>query len=381
MHRMRGIPGGGGSAMGSATVLRPPIGMPMIPARLMLEMQKRARDAAMEPLDIVLVAERYILAAGVTVPWGRVVAIVCEQEEHGSDTSVPLVTGVANLLQVVGDDTLLVVDGDRGTVLVEPDSVSVAAYQAERERISPRRRFYLDFEHQPAATSDGRQIHVAATVNGPEEASVAVEGGADSLFIPADSGFFDQSQNEPAQTNHLLELGRAASGKPIVVSADLGVLSASALLKASLRAEYTLALPGGAGAAVLAAARADIEEARIDLMEQEVDFGDIRLAATIGWGEELPDDLTDYLVGRLFMMSTDFPQDDRLIDWIDETISTARAIVIPVIADLGPMGEAMLPKLIGLGAAGIIVPAQSITACKEAIRKLDSYECRAQLRC
>src|SRR5687768_14983430 len=129
MQRLRGKGGGGGAALGTSTVLRPPVGIPMLPARLVMDMQRRSRDSAFEPVDIVLVAERYSQAVGVSVPWGHVVAIACEQEERIEAGLIPTVTGVPNLMNAVPDDIVLLVDGDRGTVLVEPDSVSIATFQ------------------------------------------------------------------------------------------------------------------------------------------------------------------------------------------------------------------------------------------------------------
>jgi len=378
MQRLRGIAGNGGSALGTSTVLRPPVGIPMLPARLIMDMQRRPRDSDFEPVDIVLVAERFSLAIGVTVPWGRVVGIVCEQEERSEAGLIPTVTGVPNLMQAIADDVLLLVDGDRGIVLVEPDSVSVASFQAERERISPRRRLFLDFGHQVARTTDGREIHIAASVRDCKEASIVVDSGADSLFVPEDSGFLRADQTDAEQIDQVLQLGGAATGKPIMIASGLSEVSASALLQAALRADLGLALPLAAGAASFSDSRAYLEEVRVELTDQEADFGDIRIAGRIRIGEELPDDLADYLIGRLILTGADPLKNPGDSDWMAEIIAEAAALLIPVLSEVNEATPEAVAHTIGLGVTGLIVSPQSIAGIKEMVRQLEFSTCREQ---
>ena len=376
MQRVKGKAGGGGAALGSSTVLRPPVGIPMVPARLIMEMQRRSRDSTFEPVDIVLVAERYSQAVGVTVPWGKIVGIVCQQEEAVEQGLIPTVTGVANLLQAVPDDTLLLVDGDRGTVLVEPDSMSVATYQAERERISPRRRLFLDFEHQPARTTDGREIHIAASIRDVSGAALAVNQGADSLFVPEDSGFLSPDQSDAEQVDLLLQLGRAGAGKPIMIATDLSQVSGAAALRAALRADLALALPLAAGAASFSDSRAYLEEVRVELTDQEVDFGDIRLAGRILAGQELPDDLAHYLIGRLILTGSDPVRNPLDAEWMADMVTEAAALLIPALGEVVEVTADTVSQTIGLGASGLIVPMESVAGVKEMVRQLEFAACR-----
>ena len=375
MLRLRGRPAGGGTALGTATVLHAPIGIPMLPARIVAEMQRRPRDSAFESIDIVLVADRFSQTVGVTIPWGKVVAVLCEQDEVVESALTPTVTGVPNLLQAVQDDTLVLVDGDRGIVLIDPDSVAVAAFQSEKERLSPRRRLFLDFVHQPAHTSDGRVIHVWARATNLDEASTAVENGADSVVIAcADALAGMESDDE--QTFGLIELGRAASGKPVVILGEFESTSAIALLRAAQRFEFTLALPAHRGPDTFRAAREQLEETRHTLVEEEIDFGDVRLAAEFTPEAEIDGNLAELLVNRVVLTGISADGDHRELDWISDMVVEAAGILVPALVETSDPSEENVSRLIGLGAAGLVVPPDSVGTVKEIVRKLSYEACR-----
>src|SRR5207302_1422970 len=81
MIRLRGKPLGGGVALGTATVLRAPNGIPLLPARMVAQMAKAARDAPIEPMEVVMVAREYEEAASMALPWAHVVGILAEHGE------------------------------------------------------------------------------------------------------------------------------------------------------------------------------------------------------------------------------------------------------------------------------------------------------------
>jgi hypothetical protein len=370
MIRLRGTPGGGGAALGTATVLGPPVGIPMLPARLIAEMQRRSRDSTFEPIDVVLVADRYAAAAGVTIPWGRIVGIVCEQANSVDSPGLPVVTGVPNLIQAVADDSLLLVDGDRGVVLLDPDSASIAAFQAERDRISPRRRFYLDFAHQPARTASGKAIPVIASVANPEEASRAAAAGADSLYLPESSNYLTADQEEPEQTDRLLQIAHAAVGKPLTIAGDLSTLSAHAMLRAALRMEVSMALPLSLRATGFAQTRETVEDARVDLTDQETDFGDIRIQGRAQRGEELEDDLSEFLVGRI--IATGVGGANQLEeDWLEDLTAEAGSLLIPVLATIDTVDPDAVARLVKLGVSGLIVSPEDAQTAKGIVRQLE----------
>jgi len=131
--------------------------------------------------------------------------------------ALPAVVGVGAALNDVADGTEVVVDGDSGELLVEPD---------EDEREAARADEGADVVAAPVATSDGRDIEVAANVGRPEELEPAADRGADGvglyrtefLFLDRDSPPGEDEQYEAIRD----ALNTFPDGRVVVRTLDIG---------------------------------------------------------------------------------------------------------------------------------------------------------------
>jgi len=366
-------------ALGSAGVLRAPNGIPMLPARLVAQMARSPRQAAIEPIEVILIARDYETAASLHLPWARVVGIAAERVSEGAlRRGVPTVVGVEHLTESVDDEMLVLVDGDRGVVLVDPDSAAIAAYQAERDRLAPRHRLYLDYAHQIAHTQDGREIHVLARVETEEDVRRAIENGADALYVPADSPLLPAHADDEEQYETLMRLGEMAVGKPITLAGDMMRLSADALLRAASHIELTLAARLADGMESFEEMRHYLQERRDALLMEEIAFADFRLAGAARIEEPFADDLEDYLIGRVVVDigSNDSLEAARARNWLQDLVGDATGLLLPVEVVLSSVDGPALETALGLGAVGVIVASEDVQAVKERVRALDTQAWR-----
>src|SRR5439155_16290947 len=218
-------------------------------ARMVAQMAKATYNAPIEPMEVILVARDYETAAGLALPWARIVGIAAERmSDESAGRGVPAVVGIDDLMSVVSDESLLLIAGVRAIVLVDPDGMAIAAYQAERDSIAPRRRLYVDYAHQPARTLDGKGIRVLARVETAEELHRALEQGADGLYVMRDSELIPAEGSDDEQYEALSRLGEAAAGKPVTVAGGLEAVSMPALMRAALHTDYAIAVPLALGA-------------------------------------------------------------------------------------------------------------------------------------
>ena len=161
MARLRGTGLGAGMALGTTAVVRSRGGvalMPEVPARIADLIAARRLE---ETPEVILVADEYrtVRTVAESLPWAKVVgAVVAYAESDAPSPPFPVVANVPNLLETVADDVLTLVDATRGTVLIDPDPVALAQYQAEDANIAPKQRLFLEDVHLPAQTLDGRDI-------------------------------------------------------------------------------------------------------------------------------------------------------------------------------------------------------------------------------
>lgn len=374
MLRLRGKPlnGAGGIALGSATVLRAPNGIPMLPARLVAQMARTRRDEPIEPLEIVVVARDYDAAASLALPWAQVVGIVAEfSREEAGHALVPAVAGIDGLLEKIDDDALLLIDGDRGIVLVDPDGTALAAYQAERERIAPRRRIFLDYSHQPAISLDGRDVRVLARVTSLEEARDALDNGADTLYVAKGAPLLGPESDDETHLEGLLNLAEAAAGKPLTIAWDVQTVTAANILQAARRAEITAAVPLSAGAEGFTELQNYLQDTREELLEEEIDFADVRLAGALEPGEDAPEELGDLFVSRIIVSEGNGIARSGLEEWLADLTRRATALLLPIEVETRDTDPERVMRLLALGAAGVIVAPSAVSAVKETIRATD----------
>ena len=118
---------------------------------------------------------------------------------------IPMVVGIGDDLLDLTDGVRLVVEGGRGSVLVDPDaeewaSVAAAATHAHAHALRS------GDNARPSVTLDGRTVAVLANVSGAAETRIALEAGAEGVgLLRTELAFLDAS-GWPSETEHLRQL-------------------------------------------------------------------------------------------------------------------------------------------------------------------------------
>jgi phosphocarrier protein FPr len=139
---------------------------------------------------------------------------------------IPAVVGLGPALLATADGTPLVLDGDAGTVAVDPgaDALAAAARRAEDERRAAGER--RERAAAPAHTRDGRRIEVAANIGTVAEAASAVAEGAEGVGLLRTEFLFlgrDDAPDEEEQHAALAAVADALDGRPLVIrTLDVG---------------------------------------------------------------------------------------------------------------------------------------------------------------
>jgi phosphotransferase system enzyme I (PtsP) len=97
--------------------------------------------------------------------------------------SIPVVTGIADLLAVARPDDLLIVDGTKGRVIVRPSAETVARYQVKQQSLERARTEYAKYRHVLASTADAIRVTLFANVGVASDLLVARENGAEGVGL------------------------------------------------------------------------------------------------------------------------------------------------------------------------------------------------------
>jgi len=96
---------------------------------------------------------------------------------------IPAICGVDRAALELEDGTAVLLDGTGGTLLKDPDETEVAAARAVMGRLTAQRQSERAAASEPAATTDGHRIEIAANIGTAEEAVAAVAQGGEAVGL------------------------------------------------------------------------------------------------------------------------------------------------------------------------------------------------------
>ena len=133
---------------------------------------------------------------------------------------LPAVVGLGDAVLGIEDGTIVLIDGEAGTVQVDPPDEVQRDAAERRERADQRRASARERAHELGATRDGARVEVFANLGAAGEAAKAVELGAEGVgLLRTEFLFLDRSElpDEDEQAATLREIAVALDGRPLVV--------------------------------------------------------------------------------------------------------------------------------------------------------------------
>ncbi|MFZ1946181.1 MAG: phosphoenolpyruvate--protein phosphotransferase [bacterium] len=96
---------------------------------------------------------------------------------------IPAVVGLNNVTAKIQDEDFVIVDGNRGKVIVSPSQATLERYSREVQRYASFTKGLLQFKDLPAVTVDGRSIMLSANIESHEEVDSVLEHGAQGIGL------------------------------------------------------------------------------------------------------------------------------------------------------------------------------------------------------
>jgi phosphotransferase system enzyme I (PtsI) len=139
---------------------------------------------------------------------------------------IPAVVGLGRFLTDVSGGDEVIVDGNRGVVILNPDEETRAQYEEARKSFRTFAGQLARLRKLPAQTRDGTRILLFANIEFPHEARECVERGADGVGLYRTEFLYLNRDTDPTEAEHLdayLQVLKALDGKPVVIrTLDLG---------------------------------------------------------------------------------------------------------------------------------------------------------------
>jgi len=139
---------------------------------------------------------------------------------------IPAVVGLNDVTAEAGGGDTVIIDGNRGVVVINPDDNTLAEYRKYQQQ-------QVEFIHSldairdlPAITRDGHEISLLGNIEFPSEAATVVEKGGQGIGLYRTEFLYLGAAEEPTEQDHhkaYAQVLETLGERPVVIrTADLG---------------------------------------------------------------------------------------------------------------------------------------------------------------
>ena len=159
---------------------------------------------------------------------------------------IPAVVGAREASRLIRQDDWVIVDGDAGTVIVNPSPIILEEYRFRQRQSELERARLSRLRHTPAVTLDGQKVELLANIELPADALNAVAAGAVGVGLFRSEFLFMNRDGDLPDEEEQFEAYRAAveamNGLPVTIrTVDVGAdKPLDRLTAAELRHEHVL---------------------------------------------------------------------------------------------------------------------------------------------
>ena len=115
---------------------------------------------------------------------------------------IPAVVGLEDVTAVVKNGDYVIVDGNKGIVIVHPAQETIKGCELEKKGFEEKERGLLSLRDLAAETLDGRKIEIVANIELPEEVTSVIYHGAQGVGLYRTEYFYMNRSDLPSEEEH-----------------------------------------------------------------------------------------------------------------------------------------------------------------------------------
>jgi phosphotransferase system enzyme I (PtsI) len=139
---------------------------------------------------------------------------------------IPAVVGLKNITAQVREGDILIVDGNTGTVIINPSADVLENYRREQEKQTAQIRELEKLRDLPAQTTDSHRVKIAANIDNPDEVKSVLSHGAEGIGLYRTEFLYFNRSTLPTEDEHFERYSRVAQKmmpySVIIRTMDLG---------------------------------------------------------------------------------------------------------------------------------------------------------------
>ncbi len=133
---------------------------------------------------------------------------------------IPAVVGLKNITTTIKQGDYVIIDGDSGKVLINPDAENIAFYNKLKEECEKIKQGLQSFKDQASVTFDGKKVELAGNIGTPEDITGLLNNGAEGVGLFRTEFIYMNREclpTEEEQFDSYKTVLEALSPKPVVI--------------------------------------------------------------------------------------------------------------------------------------------------------------------
>jgi len=139
---------------------------------------------------------------------------------------IPALVGLHHARQTISEGELLIVDGEQGLLVVNPDPLVLAEYRSRQAEIKAARERLKRLKKTRATTSDGTPVELFANIELPQDMEEVLDAGAEGVGLFRTEFMFLNRKELPGEDEQFeayRQVAQAMQGRPVVLrTLDVG---------------------------------------------------------------------------------------------------------------------------------------------------------------
>lgn len=139
---------------------------------------------------------------------------------------IPAVLGLGDISGRVSNGDYIIIDGNEGKVLVNPEAEVEIQYRQKIEEHKRQQERYRESALLPAVTTDGRRLEIAGNIGTPKDIASIIKNGAEGVGLFRTEFLYMGRNSLPGEEEQLEAYRKAAEGlcgKPVIIrTLDIG---------------------------------------------------------------------------------------------------------------------------------------------------------------
>jgi len=139
---------------------------------------------------------------------------------------IPAVVALEDLTEIVSGGDTVIIDGNRGIVIVNPDSETVRQYEEYSQEFAELEHKLDAIREKPAVTRDGVRITLLGNIEFPDEAELVLQKGGEGIGLYRTEFLYLNRESEPTEQDHYRAYAETISvfkHRPVIIrTVDLG---------------------------------------------------------------------------------------------------------------------------------------------------------------